>query len=308
MSIKRWLVVWSKAARAPFLVVSFIPACIGGAIAAYHGYFDWTLFIVATIGVVMAHSAADFVDDYFDFKNGNLGNKEKQFHDSPLINGEVTLRQVFVATALCFIIAVIAGVYVVARVGMPVVYIALAGTFIVYFYTAPPVRLNYRGLGETMLFFAFGPLIVMGVYVALTGQFHLEPLLVSLVPGIFTMNVGLVSNTFDYLDDVESGKKCFPVRFGQPAAVKFMIIMTVAAYAITVIAALLGYINIGNLAVLVTIPMAWGAVSRTRNFHDPAGNYSIAMTKAIGLSTLAGLIMLVAYLAPLFMGSCPFRH
>ncbi len=32
--MKNWLVTWFKAARAPFLVVSLLPALLGGAIAA----------------------------------------------------------------------------------------------------------------------------------------------------------------------------------------------------------------------------------------------------------------------------------
>ena len=42
-------------------------------------------------------------------------------------------------------------------------YLMGAGAFIVFFYTSPPFMLNYRGLGETALFLAFGPMIVWGI-------------------------------------------------------------------------------------------------------------------------------------------------
>ena len=84
-----WFKIWFKAARAPFLAVSIIPCLLGGAISYSHGPFSWLSFVLATVGIVMAHSAADFIDDYFDYKTGNLGNKEKQFHDSPLIDKKV---------------------------------------------------------------------------------------------------------------------------------------------------------------------------------------------------------------------------
>jgi len=229
MAIRETALVWFKAARAPFLVVSIIPSILAGLIARYHGAFNATLFGLVTLGVVMAHSSADFIDDYFDFRKGNLGNKAKQFHDSPLIDGKVTPGQVMAAAILCLAVAGGTGVYALLKVGAPVLWMMGLGGFIVFFYTSPPFKLNYRGLGETALLVAFGPMIVGGVYFVLIPRFALEPLLASIPLGIFTMNVGLVSNTFDHDDDVKSGKRTFPVRFGQPAAVRVLRVRSVEA-------------------------------------------------------------------------------
>lgn len=293
--MKKQIIIWFKAARAPFLVVSLIPSVLGGLIAWNSGSFDWTIFLFATVGIVMAHGAADFIDDYFDFKNGNLGNKEQQFHDSPLIRGEVSLRQVMIATLMTMVIAVFAGVYLLIVVGTPVLYLMLAGSFIVLFYTAPPIKLNYRGLGETMLFFAFGPLIVFGAFYVLTGNFSWEPLFASVPLGMFTMNVGIVSNTFDYEDDVKSGKKCIPVRFGQNAAVNIILIATVLAYISLIAGVLLEILPVWTLLMLLTVPLAFGVVKQTRQFENTK-MYTPAMSKAIALSSVSGVILIIAYL------------
>ncbi len=295
MTVKETISVWFKAARAPFLIVSFIPAVLGGIIAYYNGFFDWTIFILATVGIVMAHSAGDFVDDYFDYINGNLGNKEQQFHDSPLISGKVTLRQVLIATIICLAIAAGIGVYLLFEIGMPVLYLMLAGTFIVLFYTSPPVRLNYRGLGETALFFAFGPMIVVGVYYVLTGTITWEPVFASLPLGIFTMNVGIVSNTFDYEDDVKNGKRCIPVRFGQAFAVRLIIIGTILAYLSIAAGVILGFMPTWTLISLATIPLATGVIVKTNKYRDTS-NYTPAMGMAIGLTTIMGLMIVGGYL------------
>jgi 1,4-dihydroxy-2-naphthoate octaprenyltransferase len=292
--MKELIAIWFKAARAPFLIVSFIPAVLGGLIGYYSGNFDWIIFILATVGIVMAHSAADFVDDYYDFISGNLGNKEQQFHDSPLIRGEVTLKQVMIATLICLGIALGAGTYLLFEVGMPVLYLMLAGTFIVLFYTAPPIRLNYRGLGETMLFFAFGPMIVFGSYFVLSGRFSWEPIFASIPLGIFTMNVGIVSNTFDYEDDVKSGKKCIPVRFGQIAAVNIIIVGTVIAYLAVIAGVLLDFLPVWSLITLLTIPLALGVIRQTLQY-DNTDMYTPAMTKAIALTSIAGILLILGY-------------
>lgn len=294
MTFKQWLVVWLKAARAPFLVVSAIPAALGGIVAFAHGSFDWSVFAAAFVGVVMAHSAADFIDDYFDFKNGNLANKDQQFHDSPLIRGEVTPRQVLAAFGLCMAIALAAGLYLLAVVGMPVLVMTLIGAFIVLFYTAPPIRLNYRGLGETALFLAFGPMIVFGVYFVLTNTFSWEPLLISFPLGVFIMNVGVVSNIFDHDDDVQSGKHTMPVRLGQARAVQVLAVLTVAAYAELVIAVVLGMLPVWALLGLLTAPLGFRTVSLTSQYAD-LKRYTPAMTGAIALSSVMGLVLIVAY-------------
>lgn len=299
MTVKQWFVVWFKAARAPFLVVSFLPALVGGAIAWFHApeTFNLTFFIIVTVGVVMAHSAADFVDDYFDFINGNLGNKEKQFHDSPLIDGTVTLRQVLIATLLCLAVALAAGVYLLIQIGLPVLYITLLGTFIVLFYTSPPVKLNYRGLGETALFVAFGPALILGVYYVLNPSLDriLEPILAGIAPGIFTMNVGIVSNTFDYHDDVKSGKKCIPVRFGQANAARLLTFATIFAYLMIVLSVVFDWMTPWALISLAGSPLAIQTIRKTWLYHDTA-YYTTAMTSAIALTSVTSILLLLAYL------------
>jgi len=295
-----WLKVWFKAARAPFLVVSFIPCLVGGAMAYASGTFDWTIFIIATIGIVMAHSAADFIDDYFDFKTGNLGNKEKQFHDSPLIDRKVTAGQVLFAFLLCLAIALACGIYLLLTVGMPVITMTLIGTFIVLFYTSPPLKLNYRGLGETMLFIAFGPLIVFGVYYVLTGNMEWAPLIAGIPLGIFTMNVGLVSNTFDYLDDVESNKKAIPVRFGQANAVKLLRIVSFVSYIVIILGVVAKLLPVWTLISILPLPLSLQVVKATSKFEDTS-NYTPAMSKAIALSSITGILMFGAFIVEILI-------
>ncbi len=179
---------------------------------------------------------------------------------------------------------------------------ALAGAFIVLFYTSPPVRLNYRGLGETALFFAFGPMTVFGVFYVLTRQFSVEPLLASIPLGIFTMNVGIVSNIFDYEDDVKSGKKCMPVRLGQSNTWIVLIIVSFAAFLIIPIAVLFGIMPLWTLIGLLTLPLGITVIKTTRNFSD-TGFYTAAMSKAITLSSLTGVLLIAAYTISILSGN-----
>jgi len=300
--VKEWLVIWFKAARAPFLVVSLLPALLGGAMSLYsQGNINLLAFVLATIGIVMAHSAGDFVDDYFDFKKGNLGNKVQQFHDSPLIDGKVTVNQVLFATGLCLFIALVSGIFLLIQVGLPVLVLVLVGLFIVLFYTSPPLRLNYRGLGETMLFLAFGPMILVGMVYVLTGQFSLAAGVISLIPGIFTMNVGVVSNTFDHDDDIKSGKFTLPVRLGQANAVKAMAVFTAIAYLAILIGVIASLLPVWTLLVMLTIPLSINTIQHAMQYANEK-HYTPAMTRAIALSSIATILLIVAYLIPIIIG------
>ena len=154
--------------------------------------------------------------------------------------------------------------------------------------------LNYRGLGETMLFLAFGPMIVVGVNMVLTGRFGWEALLLSIVPGVFTMNVGVVSNTFDYLDDIKSGKRTISVRFGQPSTVRLIAIGSIIAYLCMILGVFFQLLPIWTLLMLLTIPLAVDTVRNVNRFDDES-RYTPAMTRAIALSSMASILLIAAY-------------
>jgi len=294
LTIGEHIGIWIKAARAPFLVTSAIPAILGGIIAFAHGSFDWTIFLLAFFGIIAAHSAADFIDDYFDYKNGNFANKDQQFHDSPLVRGIITAEQVMVAFWICMVLALASGIYILLSVGMPVLILTLLGAFVVFFYTSPPIRLNFRGLGETSIFLAFGPMIVFGVYFVLTQSFNWSPILASIPVGIFVMNVGIVSNIFDHDDDVKNGKITLPVKLGQATAVKFLTTVTLFAYLFLLAGVIIGVLPAWSLMALITAPMSYKMVSLARNYKD-LSVYQPAMSKAIGVATLGGLSLVIGY-------------
>lgn len=293
--ITDWFVLWFKAARAPFLITSLIPSILAAMIARSHGLFSWLPFALATVGVVMAHSAGDFFDDYYDFKKGVLGHKDEQFHDSPLIDGKVTPGQVLAAGIGCAVVALICGAYFLFTVGLPVVYVAIAGGVIAVFYTAPPISLNFRGFGETALFFAFGPLITIGVYVAMTGVFSYEALLAGIPLGLLTMNIGFISNIFDVPSDASHKKLTMAVKLGQKNSVALLGIFEAIAFTVIGAGVYFNILPVWTLLSLVTLPLAAGVVVATGKYGIE-GKYVVAMTQAIMLTTFVGILMIAGYL------------
>ena len=110
-----------------------------------------------------------------------------------------------------------------------------------------------------------------------------------------------ISNIFDYDDDVKSGKKCIPVRFGQKKAHTLLKTTYFIAYATLIGSVLFGYISAWLLVMLFTIPLAYLAIKETAGFDD-LDNYESAMGRAIALSSLGSVSLIVGYVLQLFLG------
>ena len=63
------------------------------------------------------------------------------------------------------IIGIVIGLYLnYILPGNMLLYLGISGVFLGYFYTAPPFKLGYNGLGELSVFLGFGPLSVLAGY------------------------------------------------------------------------------------------------------------------------------------------------
>jgi len=302
---------------------SIIPSIVGGAIAEAAGSFAWTPFLLAAAGLFIGQAGGDYLYYYLTHFHTDARDAHTKIFAGwrPLFAGALFApeRTVWAGVA-CLLIDLAIAVYFFQVRGAailwfalaggliavfftplmlrglkePVIYLMAIGAFLVFFYTSPPLMLNYRGLGETALFFAFRPLITGGVYYVLRPQFLWEPILLGAFLGIFTMNIGIVSNTFDHNDDAQSGKRTLALRLGQANAVRFLTVVSVAAYVVLVAAVFAGLATPWSLLALLAAPLAVQTVRKTWLFAD-AANYTAAMTKAITLSSVSGILLCVGY-------------
>lgn len=296
--IKEWTIIWFKAVRGPFLIMSVLPVLLGGVIAYQNSQFNGWFLVLVLLGVLLAHAAADLFDDFYDYRTGNVGSKDHKFTDNPLFIGQISIRQVLTAAVLCTLIAAIIGVYLLVTVGWPVLYLTIGGAFILFFYTAPPFRLNYHGLGEIVIFLAFGPMIIFGTFYVVTGQISMEPVLISIAPGIFTMNVGLISNIFDYEDDLAHNKMSIPVRFGRTAGMNVLIAGNIIAYLVILLGVVIQILPLGCLLIFLSLPLSINKIKWTRQYQTMA-NIKPARLNAIKLAALSSLLLGIGYLLEL---------
>lgn len=213
-------------ARAPFLTASVVPVLLGTALAyRLKGAFRPLDFVLVLLGMVFAHLGVNLANDYFDFQQG--ADQNNQFRNpfsggSPsLAEGRESPLRFLRLFLLSFALAALCGITLMVRVDRgigPIFWIALAGFVSGFFYTAPPLKFVYRGLGELFIMLGFGVLPVLGTYYVQTGMLALEPVIAGAAVGLLTTNILYINQFPDYRSDKEAGKSTLVVRLGTARA------------------------------------------------------------------------------------------
>jgi 1,4-dihydroxy-2-naphthoate octaprenyltransferase len=247
--------------------------------------FVWWLSILAVVGVACAHLSFNLFDDYFDYKVKKTDFRQRlahkgfraRMHKCPyLLSGQATLNQLLAA---CFIIggmAVIAGTIILYFRGLTILYIVLVATVLGISYSAAPLKLSYRGFGELVIGFKFGPLLMAGVYFATCGQLDWSVLFVSIPVGLLVANIIYVHSIMDCEPDKEVGKMTFAVLLGsKKAMLTALFLLLFISYGSVIAGIATGYLSIYYLFTLLTLPMAVSLFYLMRQFvKNPERQFS----------------------------------
>ena len=121
---------------------------------------------------MLAHVSNNLVNDLFDTDTGlDTENYPRALYaPHPILSGMISragLDRAAVAVNVADVVILV--VLVVAR-GWVVLAFGVAGVVLNVAYTAPPLRLKKRGLGELDVMLVWGPLMIAGTYYAAIGS------------------------------------------------------------------------------------------------------------------------------------------
>jgi 1,4-dihydroxy-2-naphthoate polyprenyltransferase len=258
---------WWDSFRWVALPNSGMSIVLGGIIAFVDGKFDWLRFIVAFIGVMCVHLGTNLLDDYADlkiagflFREGVQKKNETAIRTAkaPYIqDGTIKMSHALLASWILFIAAIACGIFLVIVSGWQLLVIAGIAAVICYFYSMPPLKLCYRGMGELVVILSMGPGICLGVYWAVTGTFSWTPLLLGLALGCM---IGLIlynHSIMDYKPDIAINKKTTVALLGgtKPATRLVPVIIGVA-YGAVALGMALRILPLTMLVVLLCLPIS----------------------------------------------------
>jgi 1,4-dihydroxy-2-naphthoate octaprenyltransferase len=247
-----------------------MPVVLGAFAASWHaGVFALDRFLLTLGAVLCVHLGANVANDYYDYVTGaDSMNPEP----TPFSGGSRVIQDGLVSAKASLTLTI---VFLAAGFGMglvlnsmipgnKVLLIGIAGILCGFLYSAVPAKLSYRGLGEIVIFIAFGPLTVMGAYLCQTGEIDLFSCLISIPAGLLVLAILLVNEVLDLEWDAKAGKRTLVVRLGKGRAYRLFLAVYVAAF--VVIAALLVARLVTPWAAIAFIPpaLALGALDPSR--------------------------------------------
>ena len=253
------------------------PVLLGVAVAWWtSGLFSPGIFLLALTGSICLHLAANGIDDVYDFRSGTDGVAERAFPPDapgwkPVARGEVTIGQAVAVSYLFYGFSFMVAVSLSLIVGWIALAIALPAILLSYFYTAPPLSLDYRGLGlgELSVFFTFGPIPALGAYYVMTRSLSIIPAIIAVPAGLLTTGV-LVSHDLIYCDIyMESGKKSLTVLLGRRHATLLSTLLPVTAYALLLFLVAARLVPPLSLLALAALPAFVKFANTGRHELDP---------------------------------------
>ncbi|MFN8525721.1 MAG: 1,4-dihydroxy-2-naphthoate octaprenyltransferase [Chloroflexota bacterium] len=288
-------IVWLRSVRPFSFTASIVPVCLAAGCAAVAGEFWWVTFALTLIGAVSLHCGTNLTNDYFDWKQG--ADHPESLGPSPVIQQRwLAPSTVLIAGLASFGVGCLAGFALTVLAGWRILAIGLVGVPLAYGYTAPPLRLAYRGLGELNVFLLMGPLMVVGSYLAMApfGGLRL-PILLSIPVGLLVAAILHANNIRDLEDDRRLGKRTFATIVGLDWARREFDALVLGAYAFLAVAAALGAVTAPTLVGLISVPLALRARATIWSGADPgslapAVKQSAALHLVFGLTVTAGLV------------------
>jgi 1,4-dihydroxy-2-naphthoate polyprenyltransferase len=204
---------WINAARPKTLIAAIAPVLLASAWAASTARFQPGLLVIILMAAIAIQIGTNFANDYFDHQKG--GDTAARLGPTRATHaGLVSPEHMKRAFILAFVIAAILGSYLIWQGGWP---IAVIGVFSILFgigYTAGPVPLAYKGLGDIFVFLFFGLVSVFGTYYLHTGHLQPKVWLLGAACGCLSTAILAINNLRDRHEDKTTGKKTLAVRFG----------------------------------------------------------------------------------------------
>lgn len=293
--------VW-RLADPKLCIASTVPMVVSTAMAYKAlGYIDIYWLFLSFFGVYLIETGKNAINEVVDYKSGVdrfvTPDKRTPFSGGKktIVDGLLTVEETKIIALVTMLAAAAIGLYIaIAREPM-VLWIGIAGFLISIFYSLPPFKFCYRGLGEFAIGLTYGPLVVSGTYLVQTHTVNLEILLLSLMIGFLIANVVWINQYPDYEADARGNKRNWVVRLGKEKGIVVYILLYVLAY----LSLLIAVFFTGNpllLIALLSASIAKRSVDVAKKYYDDIARLVEANAKTIQVYQMTGLTLTAAIL------------
>jgi 2-carboxy-1,4-naphthoquinone phytyltransferase len=279
--------LWWAAIKPPMYSVAVMPIWVGSAIAfAETGRFNAAIFGLFLGSAILILAWENLSNDVFDSETGVDVNK---FNSVVNITGKKGL--IFWISNLCLALG-LAGISGIAwaQQDWTVIGLILACCAIGYMYQGPPFRLSYKGIGEILCFFAFGPLAMSASYYSQTQAYSSVNLAASAIVGLITSLILFCSHFNQVKDDAAIGKLSPVVRLGSARSARLLPWICTVVYGAIVLGVIAQAFPIWTLASCGSIPIARTLCVTVLTHYDQPQKLTFCRLIAVKMHFWCGLL------------------
>jgi 1,4-dihydroxy-2-naphthoate octaprenyltransferase len=286
---------WFFETRPQFLILSFVLAFLGTAVAWYEGNITIWHAVLAGFGLVLAHASVNILNDYFDFRSGiDQAAKRTPFSGGSgiLPANLLTPRQVLWLGIIALVLAIPIGIYFTVISGWQLLPLLLVATVFIVLYS--PVILK-RPWPEWAAGVGLGALPILGMYFVQSGAYTWHAL-VACIPSAFLVHNLLLLNEFpDVEADKLANRQTIPIAFGKSKAAVFYAAVNIAVYLWIIAWAAARVMPIWTLLALLSLPLSIKAIKGALN-HDIASIFMPGMAANVMNVLLLQLLLGIGYI------------
>ena len=288
--------------RPAFLLLTLSAVVLGLASAATAAALAPARVLATVLLACLAHAGGNVLNDYHDARNGaDAANRDALLPftgGARLIQGGWVTERDTGRWAALLLLATVAGGLVLASLSGPALWlIGAAGLALAWAYSAPPLALMARGLGEAAVATCWW-LVVLGADYVQRGVLAGLPALLGAGLALLVAGLLLVNGFPDAPADAQVGKRTLVVRLGPAAAARLYLGLALLAHAVAPLAVLAGWMPTGALAGLLSLPLSLAAAWQLLRH----GRMPQRLRPAIGLSIAAANLHALALAAGLALG------
>jgi len=295
--MKEFIKKWIKAIRAPFFTASAIPVLVGTALAwNMTGKFSLSKFILVLVGVPLFNAGTNLANDYYDHKteNDEINTKATPFSGGSRViqNGVIPPKHMLIGSFLFFGLGSIIGLYLNAvSPGNLILYLGIFGLLTGFFYTATPVLIGYRGIGEFVVGLNLGTLTIIGSYYVQAHTLSWSAFWISLPIGFLVAAILYINQFPDYEADKAVNKRHLVVILGKRRAVYGYYFLIFSTYLVIAGCVIFKMVTPFVLVSFLTLPLALGAIKILKSNYDKFVELIPAQAKTIQTHLFTGLLL-----------------
>lgn len=296
------LIAFIALGRPLFLAGGFVMHALGVAMALYAGAtLNLSALVWGQIAITSTQWMTQYANDYFDIQadRNNRTRTNWSGGSGVLLGGEIAPKTALVSALSLAVFALFATFVLIFAAGAGVLPLALMGfgMALAWFYSAPPLRLHSRGMGELATAIIVPLLVPLTGYSLQLGRLDTLPLLAVLPLCCFQFAMLLSIEFPDEQSDRASSKDTLVVRLGAERAARLYVAVLATGYALLPLLVLAGMPLLPMFAVGLTLPLGGLQVYRILrgDYRVPKRWNSLAFG-SVALLIASAVVMAFAFL------------